>query len=352
MTIGRARIRQSLWSVSTRSRPQGSTDEAERVRTVTDLDRFAASLVGSAHLIASVAGRVRVQGTVTGVRRVFSAVVDGAAVAADRADVLAALLAAGIDEERLALHLMEPHILFPVAGLPVWRGVDVLRGDSYLVLDGGPAAPVSPVVDAARPGGPDGRRRPRAAGGARPRPSQTGSTGRELVSCDLGGLDSTALCSLAARGDAKVVAYTAASPDPLADDVAWARKTVAGLPGVEHEVIPAEEMPLVFHGLGSAADDAFDEPCTAIVDRDRWLIIAASGRRARVPDCTWPASAATSCCTARSPTCTTCCAPTRGSGCGPCAASPPSTGGRVGRSCGSWPTRARTRAGSPAWRTP
>jgi asparagine synthase (glutamine-hydrolysing) len=253
--------------------PPRLEDEASRLRTVDDLGRFAASMVGSSHLIASVAGRVRVQGTVTGVRRVFHAVADGVAVAADRADVLAALLHAGFDEELLALHLMEPHILFPLAGQPVWRGVAVLRGDHYLVLDGDrahrsvrwwtPPDPVVPMAD----GAPALRDALSAAVEARVR-------GRELVSCDLGGLDSTALCSLAARGDAKVIAFTAASPDPLADDVAWARKTVMGLAGVDHEIIPAEEMPLVFHGLASAADDVFDEPCTAIVDRDRWLIIA------------------------------------------------------------------------------
>ena len=63
------------------------------------------------------------QGTVTGVRRVFHARIDGAAVAADRADVLAGLLDAGLDEQRLALHLLEPHILYPLAGQPVWQGV-------------------------------------------------------------------------------------------------------------------------------------------------------------------------------------------------------------------------------------
>jgi asparagine synthase (glutamine-hydrolysing) len=52
-------------------------DAAGRIRTVADLDRVAGSLVGSAHLLASVDGRVRVQGTVTGIRRVFHARVGG-----------------------------------------------------------------------------------------------------------------------------------------------------------------------------------------------------------------------------------------------------------------------------------
>ena len=61
--------------------------------------------------------------------------------------------------------------------------------------------------------------------------------------------------------------------DPLADDVAWAVRTVAGLGNVEHHVIPAEEMPLPYHGF-SAMDDQLDEPCSAAVERDRWLTIA------------------------------------------------------------------------------
>jgi asparagine synthase (glutamine-hydrolysing) len=247
-------------------------EAAGRVRVVADLDRLAASLAGSYHLVASVAGQVRVQGTVTGVRRVFHASIGGTTVAADRADALAGLLDAGLDEQRLALHLLEPHILYPLAGQPVWRDVGLLPTDHYLVLDGHGRqwsvkwwTPPEPSVTMAQ-GAPALREALSAAVDARVR-------GRGLVSCDLGGVDSTSVCCLAARGEATVVAYTAATPDPLADDVAWAGRTVAGLPAIEHHVIPAGEMPLVFHSV-QAADDPLDEPCSATVDRERWLIIA------------------------------------------------------------------------------
>jgi asparagine synthase (glutamine-hydrolysing) len=245
---------------------------AGRAQTVADLDRLATSLPGSFHLLASLDGRARVQGTVTGVRRVFSARVGETTVAADRADVLAGLLGTGLDERRLALHLLEPHILYPLAGLPVWRDVELLATDRYLVLDedGGQRAvrwwtPPEPVV-------------PMAEGAAVLREALSDAVdarvrGRELVSCDLGGVDSTSVCCLAARREASVVAYTAATRDPIADDVAWAGRTVAALGTVEHHVIPAEEMPLVFQGVG-AVGDRLDEPCSATAERERWLVIA------------------------------------------------------------------------------
>jgi asparagine synthase (glutamine-hydrolysing) len=249
------------------------TDAAGQIRTLADVDRLAVSLAGSTHLVASVTGQVRMQGTVTGIRRVFHARIGAASVAADRADLLAWLLDAGLDEQRLALHLLQPPILYPLAGQPVWRGVSLLPTDHYLALDRDGRdrsvrwwTPPEPAVPMAK-GAPALREALVAAVSARTR-------GHELVSCDLGGVDSTAVCSLAAREDAQVVAYTAASPDPLADDVAWAARTVTGLGNVEHHVIPADEMPLVYHGLLDL-NDRLDEPCSATVDRDRWLVIAA-----------------------------------------------------------------------------
>ena len=247
------------------------TAAAARVRRPADVDQLARSLVGSIHLIASVDGQVRVQGTVTGIRRIFSAEVGGVPVAADRADVLALLAGTGLDERRLALHLLFPHVLHPVAGLPVFSGVEAVQGNDYLLLDGerrrtvGWWTPPEPVLPMAE-GAPALREALAAAVAAR-----VGS--RELVSCDLGGLDSTAICSLATGRGATVAAYTMASPDPLADDVSWAERTVAGLPGVEHHVIPAEEMPLVFAGVTDFVD-RFDEPCSATVDGARPLEIA------------------------------------------------------------------------------
>jgi asparagine synthase (glutamine-hydrolysing) len=247
---------------------------ADRAHTVADLDGLAGAMAGSCHLTASVAGCVRVQGSITGLRPVFHARIGDVTVAADRADVLADLLDAKLDEQRLAVRLLNSFALFPLTGEPVWRDVSVLLSGHYLVLDSNgrrrsvnwwtPPEPVVPMAD----GAPALRDALSAAVEARVR-------GRDLVSCDLGGLDSTSLCSLAARGRAKAVAYTADGRDPMGEDVIWARRTVTGLGDIEHHVIAGDRLPMVYEGLRNT-DDRFDEPCPAAVHISRWLVIPRS----------------------------------------------------------------------------
>ncbi len=255
---------------------------AARAREVADLDQFGRSLVGSCHMTASLGGRVRVQGTLTGLRRVFHAKIGGATVAGDRADVLASLLDAALDEQRLAVHLLNSSALYPLAGVPVWRGVRGLATDHYLVLDRDgeqrstkwwtPPEPAVPMTA----GAPALREALSAAVEARVR-------GREVVSGDLGGLDSTAVCSLAARANASVVAYTADGRDPVAEDSLWARRTVAALGNLEHHIISGDRFPLLYDGLREAEEDRLDEPSAIAILRSRSLFIplqaAARGSR-------------------------------------------------------------------------
>ncbi|NGO13596.1 lasso peptide isopeptide bond-forming cyclase [Streptomyces sp. HC44] len=259
----------------------GLTAAADRIDTIAGLDELARGMVGSAHLVASVTGRVRVQGSVSGLRRVFHARIGDATVAADRADVLAGLLDAAVDEQRLATRLLNPFAPHPLAGEPVWRGVSALETGRYLALDsagrGRPVAwwaPPEPV-------------RPMAEGASAFREALSAAVevrvrGRDVVSCDLGGLDSTSVCALAARGRANVIAYTADGLDPLCDDVTWARRTVAGLGDVGHHIIAGDQLPMVYEGLQDV-DVRFDEPCPAAMHPSRCLVIprlaAARGSR-------------------------------------------------------------------------
>jgi asparagine synthase (glutamine-hydrolysing) len=229
---------------------------------------------GSHHLIASWGGRTLVRGTVTGVRGVFTARAPhaaGAHVVSDRADILAALTDAELDERRLAVQLLSPGILHPLTTQTVWHGVDVVPGDRRVLLDRDgrlrtsrcwtPPPAELPLAEGAR------LVRDRLADAVAVR-----IAGRELVSADLGGVDSTAVVATAARAGAKTVAYTAAVHDVLGDDVTYARRTVAELDTVEHHVVPATEVPLTFDRV-DALDDELDTPSPYAVNRHRRMDI-------------------------------------------------------------------------------
>ncbi|GAA3502753.1 hypothetical protein GCM10019016_098620 [Streptomyces prasinosporus] len=228
---------------------------------------------GSHHLIASFDGRTLVRGTVTGIRSVFAARAPragGAHLVSDRADVLAALTGADLDEGRLAVHLLSPGILHPLTAQTVWHGVDVVPGDRRVLLDHDghlrtsrcwtpPPAELS-LAEGAR------LVRHRLADAVAVR-----TAGHGLVSADLGGVDSTAVVATAVRGGAKTVAYTAAVHDVLGDDVGYARRTVEDL-AIEHHVVPASAVPLTFDRV-DALDDDLDTPSLYAVNRHRRMYI-------------------------------------------------------------------------------
>lgn len=261
-----------------------TTQEVQRAATATSaassltaLDRFAAAWTGSFHLVASCGGRVLVRGGVVGLRRVFhtdpaSPGSAGVSLASDRADVLAELVGAELDEHRLALELLAS-VPYPLSGSPMWHGVHAVPGGHGLTLDARGRArttrwwsPPEPEIPLAE-GAVELREALTAAVEARTR-------GRDLVTADLGGLDSTAVCCTAARGGAKVVAYTAALHDELGDDVHWAQRTVQALETIEHHVVPAGEVAMTFDGI-DVLDDLLDTPSILTVDRNRRMHIVA-----------------------------------------------------------------------------
>lgn len=248
------------------------TTLSEIARSSGDLDESARSWPGNFHLIASVVGRTRVQAPVTGFRRVVHAEVDGVTVAADRADVLAALTGATLDETRLAVMLLEPGAPHPIAGEPMWRGISAVPPGFFLAVDTDGRHRLVRWWTAPEPAVPmaDGAPALRAALSAA---VEVRTHGRELVTTDLGGVDTTSLCCLASRGPAQVAAYTWAPLDPGADDAVWARRTISALGNVEHHVVPSERTPFAFSRIGEPDDLLLDEPCAVTLDR-RWLVIA------------------------------------------------------------------------------
>ncbi|MDJ1136928.1 asparagine synthase-related protein [Streptomyces iconiensis] len=243
---------------------------AARSRTTEEAAAYASGVPGSFHLVTSVAGQVRVQGTLSGLRRVYAAEVDGVTVAADRADVLAYLTGAGVDERCLALHLLSPALLPPLTDRPLWRGVRCVPSDHFLLHD------ASGRARDVRYWSPPEARLPLSAGAPALRAAlgaavEARTAGRTVVSSDLSGLDSTSLCSLAAlQPGTRVVAFTAASADPLDEDVRWSFRTTAALPGIEHRIVPHGEMPTIYEALPGMREP-FDEPCAVLADHARWM---------------------------------------------------------------------------------
>jgi asparagine synthase (glutamine-hydrolysing) len=249
------------------------SDRAHRVRTVADLDWLGAGLAGSFHLVAVIDGQVRVQGSVSGLRRVFSTQLGQVTVAADRADVLAGLAAAAVDEQWLAGRLVYPSLPHPVADGCPWRGVQVLADDCYLLIGPRqpahvvrwwhPPEPVVPLAEAA----PLVAQALVAAVEAR-----TGAGG--TISCDLsGGLDSTPMCMLAARGNSRVIAVTLVSTDSGHDDARWAQRAAEHMSGIEHLVLDMQQLPLMYADVGQGGVGA-DEPHIAIRDHARTAVVA------------------------------------------------------------------------------
>lgn len=236
----------------------------ERAASIADIAAAADRLAGSFHALISVPGTVVVRGTLLGLRAVFYTTVSRCTVTADRADVLASLAGRNIEEEQLALHLLQPPALPPVTDATVWRGVCTVPPDHRLVIRGRQGVRLERRWSAPEPtrglreGGAELRRHLQSAVAVRT------AHGRQ-VSCDLAGLDSTSICSILARNNTSIVAITAANTDPTDDDMLWARRTLSGLDNVTHEVIVATDMPLPYTGLLDPGE-RFDEPCSIEVN--------------------------------------------------------------------------------------
>ncbi|MEO3930135.1 asparagine synthase-related protein [Micromonosporaceae bacterium B7E4] len=239
-------------------------------------------LPGSFHALAATSAGTAVHGSLSGYRRVYFVSVGEQTAAGDRADVLAGLGGAQVDDEALALRMLAPYAPWPIFWQPVWRGVHAVPPDGRLLLDRA-AAPRTvtrwrapePVLDLAAAAD----RLRRALSDA------VAVRANDVIASDLSGMDSTSLCALAVRGGSRVVGLTCVSPDPLDDDLPWARRAAAELGSVIHEVVDGEANPLPYEGI-LRAEDRFDEPTAAVLYRASFLAVsrqaAAHGARTRL----------------------------------------------------------------------
>lgn len=254
-----------------------TTDRLERLcrrlRTTADVDALARQLPGSFHLVAAAGHATRVQGGLTGLRQVFHARVDGGIpVAADRADVLAALTGAGIDETTLAVRVVCGGMLPPpLADRSAWAGVSTVPHDHCLILEPDrvherrwwqpPGAELgleegaSAVRDAlaAAVEGVCGASGP-------PTASEGGAAGAEPfagsgLSADMsGGMDSTSLAFLAARHTPGLLTFRWAEAEAGNDDARFAAHAAGRLPAAHHLVVAQDELPPVFTDPAALAD--------------------------------------------------------------------------------------------------
>lgn len=245
------------------------------------IDALYDAIPGSVYLVAAHAGSgvVSVRGTASGLRRIYACAVDGLPIASSHAGVLAALRGAAADPARLATRLLFPTMPWPLGWQPVWPGIDAVRPGHCLLLHGDGTIeerrwwnPPEPELSLAE-GAEALRTALDGAVRARVRPGDT-------VVSHLSGLDSSTVCSLAVCQQAEVVALTAAQPDAMDDDVTWARRTVRALNEaghqVKHDVVPADECPLVYAGLLDV-HDSFDEPFLYVHNRRRFQHIVDRG---------------------------------------------------------------------------
>ncbi|HEY6422605.1 MAG TPA: asparagine synthase-related protein [Pseudonocardiaceae bacterium] len=245
-------------------------DLVARVRTAAELDAVARVLPGCCHLVASIDGVVRAQGSLTGVRRMFHTRIEGVPVAGDRADVLAMVAGGGVDEHALAVRVACGATPPPLGERSFWRGVQALAPDHYLRID--PTGTVGavrwwqpPEPEVALTVGADPVRQALDTAVAARRPV------RGRLSADLsGGMDSTSLCYLAVRaGTPDLLTFRWAEAEEANDDAMFAAHAASGLEQAERVVLPQADMPGIFADAGHTGDAEAPYPFTRTLARTR-----------------------------------------------------------------------------------
>ncbi|MFK0226643.1 asparagine synthase-related protein [Streptomyces sp. NPDC090303] len=223
---------------------------ASRIESLHDVSKLAQQLSGSFHLIVSVHGKVRIQGSVTGLRRLFYAKTRGCTIAADRADLLAVATRATVNEEALATRVACGGMLPPPLGeQSMWTGVAVVPPDHYMALDEGKTArwwsPPAPKESLQ-----EGAQAVRAALDA-----AVASRTREHTSADLsGGMDSTSLTFLAAQKNPNLLTFRWGEAELGNDDGYFSSVASASLPHARHLIVPQAQLKELFSEPRESAD--------------------------------------------------------------------------------------------------
>ncbi|TVL87533.1 asparagine synthase-related protein [Streptomyces sp. SAJ15] len=249
------------------------TDIAAHVRHVAELDRAQDKLAGCFHLLATVRGTTRSQGTLSGLRRLVYTQVGGMTVAATRADALAALAGADVDEQRLLLRLLLSEVALHTVNMPLWHGIHAVEEDHSLILSPQGNARMTlrwtPPADDLSLNEAAGRLREALTDAVQTRVD----SGLSLTADLSGGLDSTTLCFLLARAGSPLTTLTTLAADLGDDDPKWADIAAKNLPGVRRLKVPFTDLPTSYGDLLKPGP-AGEEPFPGVEDRTIYRAIA------------------------------------------------------------------------------
>lgn len=244
----------------------------DRIRVPAQLDELASSLHGSFYLLASLDGRLRVQGTLSASHQVHYATLDGVTVAADSPLRLVSPDPANLDEQAVAARLLSD-VPWPLTNTPLWRGTEQLTQYSCLEIDRGGRSLVREWWTPPKPELPLTLGAPRIRDALR-EAVRARTHDVDKVSSDLsGGMDSTSVAFLAAEDSARLLVCREATPDLSNDDGVWADRAAAMLPNSEYQVTTAEEQPFQLDGL-MRSDFDLEEPLEFIRTRDHEILQA------------------------------------------------------------------------------
>ncbi|MEW2378907.1 asparagine synthase-related protein [Micromonospora sp. NPDC047812] len=213
------------------------TRQLETAGSLRELDAVAERTPGCFHLVASMNGMVRAQGSLSTARQLFHTSLSGATVVANRISVLSELRRLTLAEEHLAMSLLSYAPPWPLNERSVWREVDCAPFAHYLSLS--PAGSVESVrwwsppepelpVDVAAHQFREGLLAAIAA-----RADRSSVIGADLS----GGMDSTSLCFLAARQDRPLVTIRRQPMDPTNPEATVASRAEAALSGAKHVLL-------------------------------------------------------------------------------------------------------------------
>ncbi|WP_258016569.1 albusnodin/ikarugamycin family macrolactam cyclase [Streptomyces sp. AJS327] len=199
---------------------------------------------GSYLVIARSGGQVAVIGDLAGQFPVYYRTDGGGTWWSSAASALAELDGAPVDTAALAAHLAfgQPDVL---AGRSLFRGIRRVPG-GHLLLLGSHGARVERYEPVAYP--PVGLRQAAPTVRAALSEAVAARLDGRPVSADLAGLDSTTLACVAAQR-APVCAVTFADERLRDDDLDYARRTAAAVPGLDHHPVPGASEAVYYAGL-------------------------------------------------------------------------------------------------------